>query len=477
MSGLWREASGLWGGASGLWRGISGLWGGASGLIAGSGGIIPPPPFSPADLFLSSEQGAWYDPSDLSTMWSDTAGTVPAVIDGPVARIDDKSGRGNFLIQATAAAQPILRSAGGLFWLEFDGVDDGLHRPAADMSASDKVTAWAGIRKLTDANPTAMLEFTNTPASNNGGFGFLVPLTSAAATASFRSRGTVAVTATGAVAPSPVTLILTGIGDISAPMNTIRANGVVINSLASSQGTGNYANSSLNLGRRAGGIIPFPGRVYGVIIRGGNSTAQQITDTEAWLLAKTGPVGVLDGFDQGFNSAPALVYSAEDRTVTRTDAVGRRAVRGRTGHVLGKWYVELEVLVERLRFGGIVDATYATNGGGGPAGTNRCGLQANQLVFFGGSGPGGGFALPGDIIRVAYDATSDLFWFRQNLEDWNNDPLADPVAGIGGLSTAGLVGNAYVGVTLRPVVGAGVHYRLPGDPGYTLPAGFAEWAS
>lgn len=34
-------------------------------------------PFSPIDLFASSEPGVWYDPSDLTTLFQDTAGTTP----------------------------------------------------------------------------------------------------------------------------------------------------------------------------------------------------------------------------------------------------------------------------------------------------------------------------------------------------------------------------------------------------------------
>jgi hypothetical protein len=46
-------------------------------------------------LFASSEQGAWYDPSDLSTMFQDSSGTAPVTADGqPVGLILDKS-KGN----------------------------------------------------------------------------------------------------------------------------------------------------------------------------------------------------------------------------------------------------------------------------------------------------------------------------------------------------------------------------------------------
>ena len=60
-------------------------------------------------LFANGEQGAWYDPSDLSTMFQDSAGTTPVTaVEQPVGKILDKSGRGNHASQATADARPML---------------------------------------------------------------------------------------------------------------------------------------------------------------------------------------------------------------------------------------------------------------------------------------------------------------------------------------------------------------------------------
>ena len=65
--------------------------------------------FSPASLFAAGEQGVWYDPSDFSTMFQDSAGTTPVTaVEQPVGRILDKSGRGNTATQATAASRPVL---------------------------------------------------------------------------------------------------------------------------------------------------------------------------------------------------------------------------------------------------------------------------------------------------------------------------------------------------------------------------------
>jgi len=68
--------------------------------------------FSIADLFASSEQGAWYDPSDLSTLFQDSAGTTPVTTAGqPVGRMLDNSGRANHAVQATAAARPTYQTS------------------------------------------------------------------------------------------------------------------------------------------------------------------------------------------------------------------------------------------------------------------------------------------------------------------------------------------------------------------------------
>lgn len=63
--------------------------------------------FAPSDLF-STEEGLWINPSDISTMWTDTGGTTQVSSPGDlVARIDDQSGNGNNLTQATSGSRPI----------------------------------------------------------------------------------------------------------------------------------------------------------------------------------------------------------------------------------------------------------------------------------------------------------------------------------------------------------------------------------
>ena len=65
--------------------------------------------FSPASLFAQGEPGVWYDPSDFSTMFQDSAGTTPVTaVEQPVGLMLDKSGNGNHAYQTTATSRPVL---------------------------------------------------------------------------------------------------------------------------------------------------------------------------------------------------------------------------------------------------------------------------------------------------------------------------------------------------------------------------------
>jgi len=92
-----------------------------------------PAAFTPASLTTS----AWYDPSDMASLFQDSAGTVAVTATGqPVGRMNDKSGNARHLLQATAASRPIFTIASGLSYLQFDGVDDGMASAATVFPAS-----------------------------------------------------------------------------------------------------------------------------------------------------------------------------------------------------------------------------------------------------------------------------------------------------------------------------------------------------
>jgi hypothetical protein len=95
---------------------------------------------------FSGNAGGWWSAADLATLYQDSAGTVPVTgADQPVARIEDKSGNGNHLLQAAASRCPILRNSGPLWWLEFDGDDDFLQ---AAFTFNQPVVRINALRQL-----------------------------------------------------------------------------------------------------------------------------------------------------------------------------------------------------------------------------------------------------------------------------------------------------------------------------------------
>jgi len=81
--------------------------------------------FRPVELFANSEQGAWYDPSDISTLFQDAAGTTPVTADGdPVGLAVDKSGNEVNAAQSISASRPVYNVDPSR--LSLDKVDDEL---------------------------------------------------------------------------------------------------------------------------------------------------------------------------------------------------------------------------------------------------------------------------------------------------------------------------------------------------------------
>ena len=115
--------------------------------------------WTPLQLFLAGEQGAWYDPSDLSTLFQDAAGTIPVAVDGdPDGLIVDSSGNGNGASQSVSSARPTYKTDGTLRWIQPEGVDDRLNvGQALDHEEFTVVTSYrvgVGNQRLFDNRGT-----------------------------------------------------------------------------------------------------------------------------------------------------------------------------------------------------------------------------------------------------------------------------------------------------------------------------------
>lgn len=213
-----------------------------------------------------------------------------AAFAGTIRSISVKEIAGVHAFQGTAASRPIYQIDGaGRPYLLFDGVDDFLVTGTI-TPGTDKVQAFAGIRKLVDTVTAAVLvESSATAASNTGTFWLLAPASGATQAYQVAARGSgTLVTRTSLAAPAPHTAVVTGLADIAAPSLTLRTNTVELTG-AQTLGTGDFLAYPLYIGRRAGTTLPFNGQLYGLVVRfGPNMSAGTITATENWLNTKTG---------------------------------------------------------------------------------------------------------------------------------------------------------------------------------------------
>ena len=256
-----------------------------------SGGVS----FSPRSLFAASEPGFWYDPSDLTTLFQDAAGTTPVTAAGQsVGLMLDKSGRGNHATQSTSLSRTTYQvDSNGRGHLLFDGSDDFLVTSASNYSVTDKAQVFAGVRKLSDAAQACVMAIGlngGPPSANHEQGLLLAPGASGASTYYWRVAGMF--TGTQAIAlgySAPNTAVLSAQADIAADLQRLGVNGSVV--LGSGDlGTGSFGTAQVcYIGRRSGTSLPFSGRIYSLIARfGPNLTADQIAQTEDWVNSKTG---------------------------------------------------------------------------------------------------------------------------------------------------------------------------------------------
>jgi hypothetical protein len=249
--------------------------------------------YSPAPLFAAGEQGAWYDPSDLSTLFKGDAGTDPVTADGDaVSRMLDKSGRGNHATQTTVAKRPLYRTGAGLSWLEFDGTADSMITPTITPGA-DKVQTFIALLK-TDGLARMILETSNNAGSTNGSFYVLAGEDNAArytALGGGTSGGAVGNRIAKILTASsyPETSVITSTADIAGDSVHIRKNGVEGTAATGDMGTGNFLAFPINIGARQQVSLFLNGNIYQMIIRfGPNLSAGEIDDAETFVAGKAG---------------------------------------------------------------------------------------------------------------------------------------------------------------------------------------------
>lgn len=221
-----------------------------------------------------------------ATAFQLTAGTQYVYVAGFDAR-EANNGVGLPVYQRVTTSTDYA-TAGFPIYLRFDGVDDNLQTSTLDLSASDKVCIFSGIRKLSTSAGN-ICEFSTSVNSNNGSFQLGAPSNAGANEYGFNSKGTVVSTAvTSNTFVPPITNVVTAYGDISGDNAIVRINGSQNVQSLTDQGTGNFGSYVLYFGSRAGTSTFLNGLVYNLIVRGGPSSDTEITSTEYWINQRVG---------------------------------------------------------------------------------------------------------------------------------------------------------------------------------------------
>ena len=182
-------------------------------------------------------------------------------------------------------------------YLRFDGTDDSMATASINFTSTDKMTVFGGVRKLSDAAQGIAFELSASSSSNPGAFRIDAPRSNTENFA-FISGGSTPVAAIQASGyAAPISVVATGVGNISGDQAILRLNGLQAAINTGDQGTGNYGNYPLYVGARAGTSLYYSGRLYSLIVRGAATTDTLIGQTEQWISNEMGGGFVPTGYD------------------------------------------------------------------------------------------------------------------------------------------------------------------------------------
>jgi hypothetical protein len=218
-----------------------------------------------------------------------TAGTLTATVAGTVTQADLRLSLDSAYPYQRVTTATDYADIGAPRRIKYDGIDDFLQTASVDFSATDKMTVWAGVRKLSDAAAAVVCELSANSDSTNGTFTLAASVGGNNYYA--QSRGTVrsTINATGYVAPHSAVLVAEA--KISTDILRLHVNNAAPLSSAADQGSGNYGNYPIYFGARAGTSLRFSGEVFSPeVIRGAASTAAQIDMVERIINRNMGGV-------------------------------------------------------------------------------------------------------------------------------------------------------------------------------------------
>ena len=179
-------------------------------------------------------------------------------------------------------------------YVQYDGSDDGMITNSIDFTATDKMSVFAGVRKLSSGTYQCIVEHGADSASVNGTFGLWANWDATNRYAHNLKGPNTASRYYSQPFVEPITNVVTSLFDLAgaglASAIVPRVNGVLKQDVGvgGAPGGGNFISAPLYLGRRGGSSFPLSGRDYGIVVVGKATTADEITSTEKYMAGKTG---------------------------------------------------------------------------------------------------------------------------------------------------------------------------------------------
>lgn len=295
--------------------------------------------WSPASLFQAGDIGVWYDPSDLTAQFQDSAGTTPVTADGQsVGLVLDKwqwGGKstaqmlalygtsdplalpGNHLIQPVEASKPKYKTAGGLHWWLFDGSNDGWYTVSTFAWGSDKAAFAGGLSRGTAPGVLQVfVEFSPSAPENVGGWSVLEDVSNSVPWGTY-AKGTAALSLSQlSKITGPINTFesIVGAMDIAGDLSRIWKSGVQGIDGAGDKGAGNFGTFRLYVGRRNNATFPANCLISDIVARNRLWTAQERASLDTYIAVRAGinaPLVVGDGASgmRGFGSSNPTTQS------------------------------------------------------------------------------------------------------------------------------------------------------------------------
>lgn len=250
--------------------------------------------FSPLSLFASGAQGVWYDPSDITTLFQDAAGTTPVTAVGQtVKRWNDKSGNANNLsntastwtYQIDSSGNPYVQTDGSQFLGLASGINWTWTTGTATLALAIKPNT-AGLSKDI-CGVGSVVSSTNVWSCQTFSGGMLM-YRRGSGTFGGRGSTTIGTTTTTFV----TTLNLSGATQATenAYFTTNGVSPTLTNYGTGDTGGGIFSVGRFRLGSGGSGNDFFTGRIYQMVLTAVVESAQTLLSLETYCGSKSGYV-------------------------------------------------------------------------------------------------------------------------------------------------------------------------------------------